>query len=97
MLLTSLPSAAWSATEVLRLYQARWQMEVRFKRMQQVLRLNTIRHRGVPNIQPTISALLIAWVFHEEEVVEIRPGRAHLSQVLHAPAARPHATGTRSS
>ena len=45
LLLISTLESEWSASEVLRLYRARWQVELLFKRLKQQLRVADLRCR----------------------------------------------------
>ena len=67
MRITTLDAEKWDATEVLRLYQARWQVELVFKRMKQVLKMNTIRCVNAERVEATVRAFLVAWLLHEQE------------------------------
>jgi hypothetical protein len=75
LLVTTLAATAWSLAEVLRLYRARWQVELVFKRMKQLLRLNQIRSTHLASVEATVRALLIAWALQEGAMATIR---AHL-------------------
>ena len=79
LLITTLPEEQWSSEEVLRLYRARWQIELVYKRMKQLLPLAHLRSAHVESVQATIRLMLIAWVLQEEEASQIR---AQLSQVI---------------
>lgn len=72
LVITTLPAATWSPADVLYLYRARWQVELVFKRMKQLLRLNQIRSTNLTSVEATVRALLIAWALHEETVVHLR-------------------------
>ena len=77
LVITSLPAQHWSTQQVLALYRARWQVELVYKRMKQVLRLNHLRgHRPETN-EATILALLVAWALQE---LEAQQARALLAQ-----------------
>jgi hypothetical protein len=56
LLITSLPAADWSIAEVLTLYRARWQVELLFKRIKQLLRLH-----GVPSGAYSANEAFLAW------------------------------------
>lgn len=75
LLLTMLAASAWPLADVLRLYRARWQVELVFKRMKQLLRLNQIRSTNRASVEATVRALLVAWALQEGAMAEIR---AHL-------------------
>lgn len=71
LLITTL-DAHWSASEVLRLYRARWQVELLFKRIKQQLRVVDVRCRKPEALEATVRALLVAWVLQEQVVCELR-------------------------
>lgn len=75
LLVTTLTATAWPLVDVLRLYRARWQVELVFKRMKQWLRLHQIRSKQPIRVEATVRALLIAWALQEEAMATIR---AHL-------------------
>ena len=58
LLLTTLPADSWTAEEVLWLYRARWQVELLFKRMKQLLQLRRLRSTSREGAEATIRALL---------------------------------------
>ena len=65
-------AAAWSLTDVLRLYRARWQVELVFKRMKQLLRFNQLRSTHRTTVEATVRALLVAWALQDGIVAELR-------------------------
>ena len=71
VLITSLDET-WPATEVLRLYQARWQIELVFKRIEQLLRLSALRCQNRAAVEATVRAILIAWALQEQVAAEVR-------------------------
>ena len=71
LLITTL-DATWCATDVLRLYQARWQVELLFKRLKQLLRLADLRCRERAAVEATVRALLVAWALQEQVAAEVR-------------------------
>ena len=71
VLITTL-DATWPATEVLRLYQARWQIELVFKRIKQLLRLAPLRCQNRDAVQATVRAILVAWALQEQVAAEVR-------------------------
>jgi hypothetical protein len=77
---TTLEAADWPLGEVLHLYRARWQVELVFKRMKQLLRLNQLRSQHPTSVEATVRALLIAWVLQEGLAAEIRAVLATLPQ-----------------
>ncbi len=72
LLITTLDPARWSATDVLRLYRARWQIELVYKRMKQMLKLNQIRSKARVQAEASVRALVIAWALQEAEATQIR-------------------------
>ena len=51
MLATTLPQEQWSAPEVVKLYRARWQIELVFKRLKQGLQLHLLPMKRMANEQ----------------------------------------------
>jgi hypothetical protein len=72
IVVTTLPEAEFSDQHVLRLYQARWHIELLFKRMKQFLMLQSLRCKTLATAQPTLTALLIGWALLEQESATIR-------------------------
>ena len=68
----TLSAATWSPTDVLYLYRARWQVELVFKKMKQLLCLNQIRSKHRTSVEATVWALLIAWALHEDTTTLLR-------------------------
>jgi Transposase DDE domain len=71
LLITTL-EASWSASDVLRLYRARWQIELLFKRLKQLLHLADLRCRDQAALEATVRALLLAWALQEQVSAEVR-------------------------
>ena len=71
LLITTLETS-WSGCDVLRLYQARWQVELLFKRLKQLLRVADLRCRERAAVEATVRALLIAWALQEQVACEVR-------------------------
>jgi hypothetical protein len=71
LLITTL-DASWSTSEVLRLYRARWQIELVFKRLKQLLRVADLRCRERAAVEASVRALLIAWALQEHVAAEVR-------------------------
>lgn len=71
VLITTLDET-WPATEVLRLYQARWQIELVFKRIKQLLRLAPLRCQNQAAVEATVRAIVIAWALQEQVAAEVR-------------------------
>jgi hypothetical protein len=85
LLVTTLESG-WSASEVLRLYRARWQVELLFKRLKQQLRVADLRCRKPVALEATVRALLVAWALQEQVGAEVRALLPNGSRDPHQPA-----------
>lgn len=72
LLVTTLPQQGWDRELVIRLYRARWQIELVFKRMKGLLKLSHLRCRTADMVLPTLTTLLIAWSLHEQIGHELR-------------------------
>ncbi len=72
LLITSLSASTCSDEQVLALYRARWQTELLYKRMKQVLRLSQLRSHRPETNQATLLALLVAWALQEQEAQQAR-------------------------
>lgn len=71
LLITTL-DASWSASDVLRLYRARWQIELLFKRLKQLMRVADLRCHDQAGVEATVRALLVAWAMQEQVSAEVR-------------------------
>lgn len=72
LLVTTLPAQSWSPQRLLELYRARWQIEVLFKRIKQVLSMHLLPAQTPQGAQAMICALLVAWLLIEEDVESLR-------------------------
>jgi hypothetical protein len=72
LLITTLDAGTWSTTDVLYVYRARWQVELVFKKMKQLLRLNQIRSKHRTSVEATVRALVMAWALHESTATWLR-------------------------
>jgi Transposase DDE domain len=84
LLITTLPPGDWSAQEVLRLSRARWQIELFFKRLKQLVRLSLLRCVRLESVQASIRLLLVAWALHQDVADELRACLLRASHVLSA-------------
>lgn len=75
VVLTSLPAEQWSAEQVLLLYRGRWQIELLFKRIKQLVRVHRLRSAHLQSNQAVLAALLIGWILLEQQAKEIREER----------------------
>jgi hypothetical protein len=95
LLITTLDERIWSDGDVLRLYRARWQVELVYKRMKSMLDLNQIRSKQVASAEATVRALLVAWALQETEACAVRQVLAQLATL--PPGLPAAAAGTVSS
>ena len=72
LLVTTLPEKRWPISLVLELYRCRWQIEILFKRIKQVLDTHRLPCRCPQTAQAMIAALLVAWLLIEDEASELR-------------------------
>jgi hypothetical protein len=72
VLLTTLPSEPWEAATVVALYRARWQIELLFKRLKQLLRLQQLRCSTAASALPLLRLYLLAWVISSDVATESR-------------------------
>lgn len=71
LILTTLPAKDWSAQEVLSLYRARWQIELLFKRIKQLLDRHILRAETEETAKATVTAILVSWVLQQEVAREM--------------------------
>jgi hypothetical protein len=72
LLITTLAASTWTVADVLYVYRARWQVELVFKKMKQLLRLNQLRSTHRTSVEATVRALLVAWTLHEGTTTLLR-------------------------
>jgi hypothetical protein len=72
VVVTTLEGSEWSAVEVVRLYRARWQIELVFKRIKQLLHLRPLRCEHPARLAATVHAILVAWALEEQVAEEVR-------------------------
>lgn len=72
LLVTTLPQKQWPVALVLELYASRWQIEILFKRIKQVLDTHRLPCHTPETAQAMIAALLVAWLLIEDEAPELR-------------------------
>lgn len=75
LLLTTL-EAVWTAAEIVQLYRARWQVEMLFKRLKQLLAGQALRARTPVAAEATVQALLVAWALQERLAARVLADRA---------------------
>ena len=64
---TTLPQESWSAQDVVKLYRARWQIELLFKRLKQGLQLHLLPVKLWERAQAYVQLCLIVWSLQEQE------------------------------
>jgi Transposase DDE domain len=72
LVVTTLPQEHWSDREILCLYQARWHIELLFKRIKQLLQRQSLRCKTAATAKATITLLLLGWALLEEESAAVR-------------------------
>jgi IS4 transposase len=65
LLITTLDEKEWSSAEILRLYRARWQIELIFKRLKQLLDVHRISIQDWARAQIVAQLYLIVWLVQE--------------------------------
>jgi Transposase DDE domain len=68
---TTLPQEQWSAQEVVKLYRARWQIELFFKRLKQGLLLHLLPVKGWERAQAYVHLSLIVWALQEHNAQDL--------------------------
>lgn len=66
LVLTTLEAQEWAAVDVLRLYRARWQIELVFKRLKGFLAKQALRKQGQEVSEAQVYGLLLAWTLQED-------------------------------
>jgi hypothetical protein len=61
LVVTTLPQEHWSDRQILCLYQARWHIELLFKRIKQLLQRQSLRCTTAATAKSTITLLLLGW------------------------------------
>lgn len=72
LLVTTLPRSRWPLPLVLQLYQARWQIEIFFKRLKGVLDLHRLRWHTAESVLAVLAALLVGWLLLEDQAEQLR-------------------------
>ena len=68
---TTLPKQQWSALDVVKLYRARWQIELFFKRLKQGLLLHLLPVQVWQRAQAYVQLCLIVWSLQEHNAQEL--------------------------
>ena len=72
LLITNLPKRPWSYQHILQLYRARWQIELLFKRMKQMMDMHVTRSKTPQGCESSLLAWLVVWALQEQEAHEAR-------------------------
>lgn len=67
LLVTTLPQEQWEAREVVKLYRARWQIELLFKRLKQGLQLHVVPLKLWERARVYVHLCLVLWSLQEQE------------------------------
>jgi len=94
LLVTTLPKEHWSDQQITLLYQARWHIELLFKRIKQLLKLQSLRCKTAATAKATITLLRLRWALLEEESAAVRLAMRdaiHCTQLIteESPLAKP--------
>jgi hypothetical protein len=72
LLVTTLDVGTWPAEDVRRLYRARWQVELLFKRWKSLLQVNDLRVQQRVAVEAVLRLKLLAWLLQAEVAAEVR-------------------------
>lgn len=87
VVVSSLTASDWPADEVLWLYRARWQIELLFKRIKQLLQRHALHSHHAQSNQAVLAILLLGWALVEEQagVLKVALREDPLTEVVEAP------------
>jgi hypothetical protein len=85
LLVTNLPKRPWSYKRIIQLYRARWQIELLFKRMKQMMDMHVTRSKTHKGCESSILAWLVIWALQEQEAHEARIVLQQVHQCLDSP------------
>ncbi len=71
LLITSLPATDWPLADVLTLYRARWQVELLFKRIKQLLRLHGVPSGAYAAAEAFLAWSLVSWALLDRQVERV--------------------------
>lgn len=80
ILVTTLDPLSWPQAAIWRLYGARWQVELVFKRLKQFLGVGQLRQWTPASATALIWASLLLWVLHEPVAAELRASLQALAE-----------------
>jgi hypothetical protein len=70
---------------VTQIYRARWQIELLFKRMKQMMNMHVIRSKTPKSCESSLLAWLVIWALQEREAQEARAVLQQVHQCLNSP------------
>lgn len=82
LLVTTAPASQWSGKDLVRLYRARWQIELFFKRLKQCLHLHQVRLKDWSRVSCVLQLTLIGWWLQEQEAQWMRQLLSELLEPL---------------
>jgi hypothetical protein len=85
LLITNLPKRPWSYKRIIQLYRARWQIELLFKRMKQMMDMHVTRSKTTQGCESSLLAWLVIWALQEQEMQEARTVLQQVHQCLDSP------------
>jgi hypothetical protein len=85
LLITNLPKRPWSYQRIIQLYRARWQIELFFKRMKQMMDMHVTRSKTPQGCESSLFAWLVIWALQEQEAHEARTVLQQVHQCLDSP------------
>src|SRR5260370_19330462 len=85
LLITNLPKRPWSYKRIIQLYRARWQIELLFKRMKQMIGMHVTRSKTPQGCERSLLAWLVTWALQEQEAYEARALMQQVHQCLDSP------------
>lgn len=72
ILVSTADRAVWSGKDLVRLYRARWQIELFFKRLKGCLHLHQVRLKDWQRVSCVVQLCLISWWLQEQEAQWVR-------------------------
>lgn len=72
VVVTTLDATVWSPSEVVALYRVRWQVELRIKRLKQLVTGSRLRARTAASGEALLWAQLVGWALHEATAAALR-------------------------
>lgn len=79
---TTLPKEQWSAVDIVKLYRARWQIELFFKRLKQGLMLHLVPVKEWERARAYVHLCVLSWLLQAQNAQELRE---ELMQLLKEP------------